>query len=272
MLYALMAMVAQLPVPTAPGAPPLPPLHGGRAEMTCPVGGARFEAVTTPVYSTMGRRPDEKPYSDVPFPRPIAECPDNGLVIFADYSPDEIRQLATWIATPTYQTMRSTESPFYRAYWLAVKVGRPMADALELLLPAIWQAKQLDGDDRRRPKTTRYQNVFIDGVEKMPAEVPPDDRLWLQEQAANALREMGKWAAADKMLALAGTLVPQTTRPALAIYFKRLNVVIARHDPSDEPLDMIPDVQAALICKRKKPATPFEVAYCAKPEIAKIYQ
>ncbi len=265
MLAVLAMMVAQSTVP-------VPPLHHGTVDMTCPVGGARFTAVTTPVYSIMGRRPDEKPYSEVPFPRPVPECPDNGLVVFADFTPAEVAQLATWIATPTYQSMRKTESPFYRSYWLARKIGRPTADALEMLLPAIWEAKQQDGNDDRRSRTVRYQKVFVDGVEHVPANVSLDDRLWLQEQAANALREMGRWSEAATMLARAQTAMPQTTRPALAVYAKHLGAVIERRDRSDEPLDMIPDVQAAIICKNARPATAFDRAYCAKPDIAKIDQ
>ena len=41
------------------------------------------------MYSIMGRRPDEKPYSELPFPRPMPECPGNGLVMFDRFSPAE---------------------------------------------------------------------------------------------------------------------------------------------------------------------------------------
>ncbi len=249
-----------------------PPLHQGTAELTCPVGGERFTAVTTPTYSIMGRRPDEKPYSDVPFPRPEPECPSNGLVMFSSFTPGEIVQLGKWVVTPTYQGMRTSESPFYRSYWLAKKIGRPDADAIELLLPAIWSAKAKDGDNPRRPQTARYQRVLVAAVESAPASVPVDDRVWLQGQAANALREMGEYGAAERMRAHAEKAVSQTTRPALATYLAKLKVVIARKDRSDEPLDMIPDVQAAIICKDKPRRDPFASDYCAKPEIAKIFK
>ncbi len=81
----------------------------------------------------------------------MPECPGNGLVMFASFTPVETVQLGKWISTPTYQGMRATESPFYRAYWLAKKIGRPDADAIELLLPAIWSAKEEDRDNPNRP-------------------------------------------------------------------------------------------------------------------------
>lgn len=240
--------------------------------MTCPVGGERFAAPTTLTYSIMGRRPDEKPYSELSFPRPMPECPGNGLVLFSSFTPGETEQLAKWIATPTYQAMRTTESPFYRAYWLAKKIGRPDADAIELLLPAIWSAKEEDRTAPGRPRTTRYQRVLVAAVEANPANVSLDDRIWLQGQAANALREMGAFAAAEKMRQRAEQALPQTTRPALKTYIQKLKDVIARRDRSDEPLDMIPDVEAALICERTPQRDNFSRNYCARPEIIKIYE
>lgn len=247
-----------------------PPLHQGTTELRCPVGGERFVAVTTLMYSISGRRPDEKPYSEVNFPRPLPECPGNGLVVFATFSPPETAQLATLIATPVYQAMRTTESPFYRAYWLSKKIGRPDADTIELLLPAIWSAKGQDGEDARRPLTTRYQRVLVAAVESVPASVGLDDRLWLQLQAANALREMGSFGAAERTLSRARDAAARTTRPALLTYLEKLKIVIARKDRSDEPLDMIPEVQAAIVCERRPPPDPFARGYCARPEIAKI--
>lgn len=253
--------------------PPLPPppLHTGSTEVTCPVGGQRFTATTTLTYSVLGRRPDGKPYSEVSFPRPLPVCPENGLVMFSTFTTEESEQLAKWIATPTYQAMRTTESPFYRAYWLATKIGRPTADAIELLLPAIWSAKDEDRDTSRRPHARRYQKVLVDAVAAAPADVSLDDRVWLQDQAANALREMGDFADAERMRARAEQALPRITRPALADYTRKLKDAIARRDDGDEPLDMIPDVEAALICEERHPKGRFSRDFCAKPEIAGIY-
>jgi hypothetical protein len=265
MIAALVALLLQSVTPV------LPPLHQGSEELSCPVGGERFAAVTTLMFSISGRRPDQRPYSELPFPRPLPECPSNGLVMFASFTPTETEQLEKWIATPVYQSMRMTESPFYRAYWLAKKIGRPDADAIELLLPAIWSAKEQDHDDHRRPHAARYQRVLVAAVGSVPSSVSLDDRVWLEGQAANALRELGEYGAAERMRARAEAAIPQTTRPALAVYLQKLRGVIARKDRSDEPLDMIPNVQAAIICKNKPTRDQFERGYCARPEIAKIF-
>jgi hypothetical protein len=224
------------------------------------------------MWSITGRRPDGKPYSEVPFPRPLPECPDNGLVVFADFTPVERDELGKWIATPVYQSMRKSESPFYRAYWLATKIRKPEADAIEQLLPAIWEAKADDGYSSSRRRTVRYQRVLISAVEHLSPAVSLDDRVWLKGQAANALREMGQFDAAERMTESAEAELPHTTRPALAVYFQKLEAVIARHDRGDEPLDMIPDVQASLICRKKAPQSAFDKSYCSRSSIASIFK
>lgn len=56
-------------------------------------GGDRFTAVAILVYSITGRCPDEKPYSELPFPRPMPGCPGNGLAMFASFTPSETEPL-----------------------------------------------------------------------------------------------------------------------------------------------------------------------------------
>jgi hypothetical protein len=130
MLAIAIALLAQAAAPPPP--PPLPSLHYGSSEIACPVGGQRFKTQMATMFSIMGRRPDEKPYSELSFPLPVRECPDNGLVIFADFTPAETAALAKWVATPVYQAMRKSESPFYRSYWLAIICKRePRADAFD---------------------------------------------------------------------------------------------------------------------------------------------
>lgn len=273
-LLADAVVTAAVPPPPPPTStrPSLPPLHFGSMEMTCPVGGQRFTAVTTTMWSITGQRPDGKPYSEVPFPRPLPECPDNGLVVFADFTPAEIAELANWIATPVYQSMRKTESSFYRAYWLAVKIHRSQAEAVAQLMPAIWEAKENDRNDPKRPATTRYQRVLIEAANTLSPTVSVDDRGWIKARAANALREMGKFDAAEKMREAAAAEQPATPPAGLSKYLDKLKAVIARHDRSDDPLDMIPDVQAALICRDGHRNDAFDRAYCSRSPIASIFK
>ena len=60
MLTLLAAIALQAATNPAPAAPPPPPprLHGGPGQMTCPIGGERFEVLETDDYVTSGSRPD----------------------------------------------------------------------------------------------------------------------------------------------------------------------------------------------------------------------
>jgi hypothetical protein len=71
--------------------------------MTCPIGGKAFTFNTTSSHSSWGARPDGKPYGSWAFPLALPECPDNGLVLFKDYTPEEVAKLEPIVASEAYQ-------------------------------------------------------------------------------------------------------------------------------------------------------------------------
>jgi hypothetical protein len=180
----------------AADAQPLPPpIHGGAVPMTCPVGGETFSAWQPAVYSTYGQRPDGKPFSYLPFPFPIPECPTNKLLVFDLFSEVELARLPNLIGSPEYRGMTGIETPYYRAAWLATRLGRFEPEALGLLLFAIWEltpeakASRPGADSRFE----RYQAEFVARVERLPSSVAPHQRLALEARAVNALRQMGRF-------------------------------------------------------------------------------
>src|SRR5438132_1203852 len=65
--------------------------------ITCPVGGATFQYAPAAPGPTPGERPDGKPYG-AGWPPPLPECPDNGLVLYKQYSAAEAAKLEPLIA------------------------------------------------------------------------------------------------------------------------------------------------------------------------------
>jgi hypothetical protein len=265
----LAALQTQAPVP-----PPVPPLHGGPAEQVCPIGGERFSAWQASSYSTFGQRPDGKPYSYLPFPLPIPECPTNHLVLFDPFDAQDLARLEPLIASARYRAILK-ETPYFRAFWLADQLGRGPEQSLSLLMRAIWEVRPgglVPGDTaRRRRQATQYQRQFVALVDRRSPEMPPIERAWLEARAANALREMGAFAQAERFRrrALAsGAELPAADSPTL--YLEQLAVVIARRDATVEPLDMIPDQQITFACAdlvRSRDA--FVRKTCDEPEQAK---
>lgn len=265
MIFALFAAAAgQTGAP-----PPLPPLHGGPAPMTCPVGGESFSPYRATHYSTYGQRPDGRPYSYMPMPLPIPECPTNKLVVFDDFTPAEVETLAGLIAGSDYAALVQRENAYYRGFWLAGRLQRPAGTRLGLLNAAIWAEAPGRGDPARGDpaRAARYRETLVREVERLSHDEAAEDRLWLQVRATNALRELGRFEAAERMRIGTRALAATISDAAGTTVLDRLAPVIARRDASVEPLDMIPEIEAARICIDGAGLTDFDRSICARPEV-----
>ena len=123
-MFLLALLLQSTPTPTP--APPPPPLHGGPQTMTCPIGGEEFTAQVLSHASEFGMpRPDGLRKSSWLMPRPIPECPSNGLVLIENYDAATLAKLEPLIASDEYRAMARGDSTFYRAQWIATKLDRP---------------------------------------------------------------------------------------------------------------------------------------------------
>jgi hypothetical protein len=237
-------------------------LHAGTPvtqSLRCPIGGTRFEFTTAASYNTWGARPDGKPYGSWTFPLPLPVCPGNGLVMYEEFSREQLRLLRPLTASPEYEAMSTTETPHYRAVWLMRKLGAPTSKVLWTLLKATWEA---DGNASQR---ARYQREYVELAKTDPRPVSGDDLDWIvaQARAANALRELGQFQDAAAMLQTipAQSLdVPTGNRRGWLGYLQRLKAVIDRRETSAEPLDMIPPREAAPRCMATSDFSRPEVA------------
>jgi hypothetical protein len=219
--------------------------------MTCPIGGGSFDFKTTGSYTTWGERPDGRPYGSWTFPLALPECPDNGLVLYKEYSAEEVAKLEPLVASEAYQALRKAETPYYRAYWLMKQMGLGPERYLWALLQASWEA---DGTPELRQ---RYLTELAEASATVPAR--PGDLNWIgmEGRAANALRELGRFdealARLDK-IPVAGLDVAMPTgaaaTPAAAAdvrtrrgwlaFMAGLRNAIARRDAAAEPFELIP--------------------------------
>lgn len=223
-------------------------------QVTCAVGGEEFTFTTTGSYSTFGARPDGKPYGSWVFPLPMPDCPGNGLVMYRDFSPEEITVLESYIASAAFAAIRQ-ESSYYRAARIAGQLEA--ADDLSplwLLMRAGWQ---VDGDNAAK---ARYQREFAEGVAALSGDASSANRVTLTFRAANAWRELGEFDRAGEVLSgiadpAAATFESDTSerqqqnwREWLARDIPRLGELIAQKNAESEPVAMIPDTQAAFRC------------------------
>lgn len=266
-LLALALLAAQAATPAEPNYGP----HGSMEDMTCPVGGEHFRALMTGSYSTMGARPDGRPDTYWFMPLPLPECPSNGLVMFDRFTPAEIETLTRLVASDAYRALRG-ESTYYRAQWLATRIGRSETRALQLLLPATWQVKPahgLIGQPLPSPeRAQRYQEELISRVRALPPAPGEDAYFTLYVRAANAERELGHFDRAAEMLRQAAAMPVAARNAGTAAFLAKLTAVVARRDAYSEPLDMVDEVQLGWLCLDEAlPDTPFNRETCARPDV-----
>lgn len=236
-------------------------------QLTCPVGGERFEHVATASYSTWGSRPDGKPYGSWTFPGPLPQCPKNKLVVYKEFSPAEVARLKSLVASPEYRAMAARDTPYYRAAWLDRALDPKSDEAAWLLLQASWEA------DENPSLRARYQREFMEAAKSAPA-ADEMERLTLQLRAINARRELGEFDQALAELralpiAALDVKVPAETdanydaveaaqnRRGMLDFIRALEKVVLRRDASPEPLDLIPARIAADICLERAAADPL---------------
>jgi hypothetical protein len=242
-------------------------------KMKCPIGGAAFDYRPAPQPAGIGLRPDGRPYASGAVPPPLPECPDNGLVLYKDYSEDEVAKLTPLVDSAEYQGLRK-ETQYYRAYWLMKAMGVESGRYLLALLQAAWQA-----DDRPELRA-RYLAEFAEESARVDAR--PDDINWIgmEGRAVDALRELGRFEAASARLAkvpldglkgadVAGASSADARRAQLhrtwLTYFERQKAAIARRDSSAEPFDMIPRELALRYCiERSSGLDSHQQAFCTQ--------
>lgn len=271
----LLALLLQT-TPVPPPAPPAMPLghHGGMVPMTCPVGGEKFEAWRSGTYSTYGARPDGKPYSYMPFPFPLPECPSNRLVIFDDYTPAEVTKLTTLVATPDYRALVARDVPYYRAAWLANRIGRAETEALWLMLRAIWSVTPDDMSKGDAALAERYQTEFAARVAMLPNTTVPAERRALSARAANALRQLGRFDDAEAMRRTAAAVAPAPDEDpdetaGWTEFLTELAPVIAARDARIEPIALLGGMRQGMACIDAKTLTDADRAICDSPAVAK---
>lgn len=250
------------------------------AETKCPVGGKTFKHMEIGSYTTFGELPDGMPVGTGPFPMPLTECPDNGLVLYRDFDAVDVQRLTPLVLGAEYQAMRTSETPSWRAWWLADHLGT-RKDLPWMLLAATWEAKAEPGNVER---VTRYQNAFIAAAQAEPLDTHSYASVMLRFRAANALRELGRFDEATRAwsgISVADDVAKDERNPTevvadLRARLAKLGPAIARRDTRRQPIDLMSEQDAASWCAaptvprfkdQAEPLTAFDATYCARPEI-----
>jgi hypothetical protein len=253
--------------------------------MKCPIGGKRFTYMAMMSTSTFGELPDGQPIGPGPNPSPLPQCPDNGLVVYKDFVPKDVKALQPYVLSAEYQGLRKTETPYYLAHMLSQRLNEG-PQSVRLLLAATWEAKAV-GIPEANDLAKRYMEKFVVLVSAQPADPSSFGSIALRARAVETLRELGRFNEAEDLRSRI-VIAPDVggngpdgveNRAGWARFIDKIGRVIARKDTSRMPIDMMSDRQAAFRCvepgrktaadeAKPAPLTAFEIEYCQRPEIA----
>lgn len=273
------------------------PAHAGMPfsePMKCPIGGESFEHTTTASYTIFGQRPDGKPYGSWHFPLDLPRCPGNGLIVFETFSPADLAGLEPLIASAEYRSMLPVETDYFLAAWLMEKLGRRPLDVAWMIVQASWQA------DGKPALKARYQVDYVERIRAIERK-NDDDFLWIvmQGRAVNGLRELGRFDEARVLLASLPVKMLDVTIPgekkaesasgggdsvvnreeidaaenkrSFFQYFRKLENLIEKRIAASDPLQMMPERDAAMRCREERDSlSPEDRDYCRSDALKKF--
>lgn len=234
----------------------------------CPMGGEKFKSLEIGSYTSWGQRPDGRSYGTLPiFPLPV--CPKNGFVIFDEnFTKEELAKLNEAVASGEYQALvKSNEAPFYRAWWLATKINRPLRERAGLLMQAGW------GVDENPERKRQIQREFADLTEQFDLDDKEGDGFWLSLRGANALREIGDFQNAtirlEKLKAAKTYPVESDAKEGADFLIAGLSRLVEDRNSESEPTNLIPKNAAKDRCANQSLLNGVELEACqanAKPQ------
>jgi hypothetical protein len=230
-------------------------------QIECAVGGEEFSFTDTMSSSSFGQRPDGKPYSNWDYPLPV--CPGNGLVMYRDFTAEELARLPELIASPQYAELRTLAQPYYTAAHIERSLAPESQGATWLLLQASWRV------DHDATLKRRFQEEFAVAAQAAAPDPADEQTLMLRFRLANTLRELGRFDEAEAAFATLAANPPAENAENYLEYVELLRHVNARHDASAEPLDAIPPIAAASLCLAHEGEAGWDSAgLCGSPELA----
>jgi len=229
-------------------------------EIECPVGGERFSFTDTMSSSSFGQRPDGRPYSNWHYPLPV--CPGNGLVMYREFTADDLARLPAILQSPEFAELRAIEQPYYTASFIERSLSPGSVRATWLPLQASWRV------DHDAALKTRFQREFVAAAQAAEFDPANEESAALRLRMANALRELGRFDEAEAAFA---TLSQVSIEGADSFrnYVDILRGVNARRDTSAEPLDAVPQLVAASLCLEHEGEAGWDAeGFCRAPDLA----
>jgi hypothetical protein len=197
-------------------------------EQICPVGGQKFEVISSPSCSSGGLSHDFfflRP-SSCDFVTRLPQCPDNKLPLYKEFTKKEIELLQDYINTPEYKA-NEAQSRFY----LAKKVDDFLiskGSAAEMNFDYLLYGLQYDRENTQ--DNAQYRQWVIDtGTAEMATE-PKDSISYMRLIMAYTHYLAGQFDQAQALLDAAKVDTVIADSELAQAYIKRVGVCVAAKD------------------------------------------
>jgi len=138
-------------------------------ESTCPLDGLKFTQ-SLPISGTaLGMMLDFRQTGAIASPWPQAECPKDGLVLYKEFTPEEVRVLAGYVPSDAYQVLRQRQAQYWRIAHLQKALGAPLEERAPTLLKATWEARPRQYEEYAKACLAAYQELAATQEDKKEA-------------------------------------------------------------------------------------------------------
>ena len=203
-----------------------------QTELTCPIGGERFEITeTTSCTEYPGRTMSFSPISSCDFVTRLPQCPQNFLPVYRSFSDEDITFLSEFMVSETYDSMIDS-SRFYMAYIIERQLGsEDPSTPFSLLLQGLWFDPENTFSDAAY--IAEFLAISRSEIERETVE----NRPYLQSIAAFVEMKAGNFDAAEALIQTAAA----ENIPFLRAYHRAIEACMS--DQSSEyckPESLIP--------------------------------
>jgi hypothetical protein len=128
-------------------------------ESICPLDGLKFTQSLPMSGTAFGMMLDFRQTGAIASPWPQAECPKDGLVLYKEFTSEEVRILAAYVPSAEYQALRQRQAQYWRIAHLQKALGAPPAERAPTLLKATWEARPRQYEEYAEACLEAYQDL-----------------------------------------------------------------------------------------------------------------
>lgn len=154
-------------------------------KVKCPFDGEEFEFLTQASGTSFGSMLDGQRYGAIIMPWPIAKCPNDGMVMYKEFTEIEIVLLRPFVESREYQALQKNETDYWLAYILSKRLSAPIYEQVALMQQATWEASEGERYERYAKETIKA----IDGIKN-----PPDEMVFFKGELYRRIRKFDKAA------------------------------------------------------------------------------